>query len=114
VARGMGNSGATLKALDQYGTGLADTYGQQYVGNLQNEVSTGVSATNALAGEGENYANAVSSNNNSAASATGNAAIASGNAFTGILNSAVSAFNAARGGTSYGVGGGFNAFAPGG
>ncbi len=110
----MGNSGATLKALDTYGTGLADTYGQQYVGNLEGEVNTGVSATNALAGEGQNYANAVCSNNNSAASATGNAAIAGGNAFTGILNTAVNAFNATRGGTSYGAGGGFNAFAPGG
>jgi hypothetical protein len=117
VARGMGNSGATLKALDTYGTGLADTYGQQYVGNLQNEVNTGVSATNALAGEGQNYANAVSSNNNSAASATGNAAIASGNAFNGILSSALSAYGLSRGGSSFGggsSGGGYNAFAPGG
>ena len=119
ASAGMLNSGSTLKALDAYGTGLADQYGQQYVGNLQNEVSTGAGATNALAGEGENYANAVSSNNNSAASTSANAGLAGANALTGVLGSALNAYGLSRGGSSFGGGSGtttplYNAFAPGG
>jgi len=41
AASGQLDSGATLKALDQYGTGLADQYGQQYEGDLQGVVGTG-------------------------------------------------------------------------
>ena len=117
ASAGMLNSGSTLKALDAYGTGLADQYGQQYVGTLQNEVSTGAGATNALAGEGENYANAVSSNNNSAASTSANAGLAGANALTGVLGSALNAYGLSRGGSSFGGGASspsYNAFAPGG
>ena len=113
ASAGMLNSGSTLKALDAYGTGLADQYGQQYVGDLQNEVSTGQGAAGALAGEGQSYANAVSSNNNSAASTSANAGLAGANALTGVLGSALNAYGLSRGGSSFG-GGAYNAFAPGG
>ena len=65
-----------MKALDAYGTGLADQYGQQYVSNLQTLTDTGQRAAGSLTGAGQAYANAVSSNNNAAATAAGNAAIA--------------------------------------
>jgi len=118
AASGMLNSGATLKALDAYGTGLADQYGQQYVGNLQNEVATGANSANALAGEGQNYANAVSSNNNSAATAKGNAALSAAGSINGLLGNGLNAFGLSQGQSSYGAGAGasnpYNAFAPGG
>ena len=109
AAAGLLGSGATLKALDDYGTGLADQYGQQYVGNLQDLAHTGANSANALAGQGQTYANAVSSNNNSAASASGNAALTNANAFNGFLNTALGALGMARGQSSYGGGNAFNA-----
>jgi hypothetical protein len=110
AAAGMLNSGATLKALDAYGTGLADQYGQQYVGNLQNEVATGANSANALSNTGANYANAVSSNNNSAATAKGNADLSAAGSINGLLANGLNAFGLSRGGSSYGGGAG-NAFA---
>jgi hypothetical protein len=102
AAAGLLRSGSTLKALDTYGTGLADQYGQQYVGNLQNEVGTGQAAASGLTGAGQNYANAVSSNNNSAASATGNAAIAGANNTNALIGNAIKGFGAVAGGSSFG------------
>ncbi|HZL00965.1 MAG TPA: hypothetical protein VFC47_13825 [Caulobacteraceae bacterium] len=111
AASGLLNSGSTLKALDAYGTGEAQQYGQQYVGDLQNVAQTGVSATNALAGQGSNYANAVSSNNNSAATNQGNAAIAGANIDNSAISNALKAFGTFQGGSSFGgAGGGANAF----
>jgi hypothetical protein len=107
AASGLLGSGSLVKSLDAFGTGLADSYGQQYVGNLQNEVSTGAGSANALAGQGQSYANAVSSNNNSAAAASGKASLDAANAISGLFGTL------ARGGTSFGGGGGgYNAFAP--
>lgn len=105
AAKGELNSGGTLKALDAYGTGLAQQYGQQYIGNLQGLTDTGQRAAGSLTGAGQGYANAVSANNNNAANASANAGIAGANAFTGALGSGVSALGYLNGG---------NAFAPGG
>ena len=67
AAQGLLGSGSLVKALDSYGTGLAQQYGQQYVGALQNLTNTGQGAANALAGFGQNYAGQVSGNNNNVA-----------------------------------------------
>ncbi len=40
--RGMLSSGNNLQAEQQYGTGLANQYYNQYLGNLQNQVGTGL------------------------------------------------------------------------
>jgi len=105
AAAGLLRSGSTLTALDNYGTGLADQYGQQYVGNLQNEVSTGASAASGLAGAGQNYANAVSGNNNSAATTTANAALAGASNTNALIGNAIKGFGTLAGGSSYGTGG---------
>ncbi len=105
----MLNSGSTLKALDAYGTGEADQYGQQYVGNLQNMVTTGSNSANALAGMGENYAGQVGSNNNNAATVAGNADIAGANIDASLINNAMGLFGKTLGGSSFG-GGSSNAF----
>jgi hypothetical protein len=123
AASGLLGSGSLVKALDAYGTGLAQQYGQQYVNNLEYETGVGANSANALAGQGQSYANAVSNNNNSvsnnnnsAASASGNASVASANSINGLIGNAFSAYGLARGGSSYGGGGSgtdYNAFAPG-
>ncbi len=120
AASGMLNSGSTLKALDEFGTGLADQYGQQYVGNLQNLTDTGQKAVNSLTGAGENYAGQVSSNNNNAATVSANAGLAAAGQINGLIGNAFSAYGAFRGASSYGGGSsggggaGYNPFAPGG
>jgi hypothetical protein len=105
AAKGLLGSGATLESLDTYATGLADSYGQQYEGDLQSVVNTGAGAANALAGEGENYANAVSTNNNSAASTTANAALTGGSTVNSLIGNALTAYAFGQGGTSFGGGG---------
>ncbi|MHB8529188.1 MAG: hypothetical protein ACYC8V_06715 [Caulobacteraceae bacterium] len=110
---GMLDSGSALKALDAYGTGLADQYGQQYADNLNTVAGRGVNAVNALTGAGTNYANQVSANNNSAASAQGNAAIAGANIDTSLIGNALNAYALTRGGSSFGSGSGSgNAMSP--
>lgn len=76
LTAGLGKSGATLKALTNYGQNLGTGDFQTYLGNLSNQQGVGLSGVNALAGVGTNYANGVSANNDSAASVAGNAALA--------------------------------------
>lgn len=106
AAQGLLGSGSTLEALDKFGTGLADSYGQQYEGNLQNLANTGQSAEGSLAGTGQSYANAVSSNNNSAAANTGNAFLAGSSSLNGLIGNALTANAFANGGSSFGGGAG--------
>ena len=112
AARGELNSGATLKALDAYGTGLAQQYGQQYINNLQGLTDTGQRAAGSLTGAGQGYANAVSANNNSAAGVSANAGLASANAFTGLLGSGVQALGYLNGGNAFAPAGGASSYAP--
>jgi hypothetical protein len=102
ASKGMLNSGSTLEALDNYGAGVADQYGQQYEGDLAGVVNTGAGAANALAGQGENYASQVSANNNSAAAASGNAFLSGSTAANGLIGNALSAYAFGQGGTSFG------------
>lgn len=114
---GLLNSGSTLKALDTFGTGEAQKYGQQYAQNLFGVSGQGVGAINALTGAGTHYADAVGANNNSAASVSANAGLASAGQINGLIGNAFNAYGAARGGSSFGSGsggGGYNPFAPGG
>jgi hypothetical protein len=108
AAAGLLGSGSTLKALDAYGTGLADTYGQQYESNLAGVASTGENAVNALTGAGQSYANAVSSNNNSAATTAANAGLAASGSVNSLIGNALSAYALTKGGSSYGGGNAFN------
>ena len=108
-----------MKALDAYGTGLADQYGQQYESNLAGVAGTGQAAASGLAGVGANYAGAVSSNNNSAASATGNAALANAATTNALITNAIKGFGAVGGQSSFGgvsanAFGGANGILPGG
>jgi hypothetical protein len=114
AASGLLGSGSTLKALDAYGTGLAGTYGQQYIDNLGTVANRGESGVNALTGAGQNYANASNSNNNGAATAQINANTSAATGVNDAVQRAMNAFSSLRGGSSYGGGSSYNAFSPGG
>jgi len=113
AAAGLLGSGSLVTALDKYGTGLAQQYGQQYVGNLLDETRIGANSANALAQSGQAYANASNANANSAANAAANADLATATDINALLKSGINAFGASPGGSSYLGGGGANAFAPG-
>lgn len=97
--KGLTDSGAALKALTQYGQDYASQNFQTYLGDLQTQQSTGLSAASALAGVSTNYANSVSSNNNTAATASENATLSSANAINSALGNLTGAVGLA---TSYG------------
>jgi hypothetical protein len=96
AARGLLQSGAAGKALEQYGQGLGDQYSQQYTQGLQSLAGLGQSSAQATGQAGANAANQVSG-----------AQIYSGNAqASGYVNQA----NAVNGGLSGIVSGlGYNA-----
>ncbi len=87
AARGLGSSGAALKGAANYSTGLANsTYGN-YVGQLQNSASTGLSAAGALAGVGTTTGQGVAGSQ----IAGGNAAAAGYNGIASSIGNAASA-----------------------
>jgi len=110
-ARGMGNSGATLKALQDRGSSIADSSLNNYIGQLRGTEGTGLAAANGLAGVGTNLVNQVSSNNNSAATATGNAALYNASQqnslIQNLLNAGASAYGSSyrSGNNAYGISG---------
>jgi hypothetical protein len=84
-AKGMGQSGATYKALQNRGAALADSSLQGYLGNLQNVSSQGTQAAGALAGVSTNYVGQVSNNNQNQATTVGNAALSNAANWSGTL-----------------------------
>jgi hypothetical protein len=105
AASGLLGSGSTLKALDAYGSGLADQYGQQYEQNLQGLSNTGQAAAASLANNGQSYANAVGANNANAANASASAAVTNASTTANAFASALKSFGTVLGGSSYGGGG---------
>jgi hypothetical protein len=65
-------------------------------------VSTGQNAVNGLTGAGQSYANAVSSNNNTAAATSANAGLASASNTNALIGNALTAYGALRGQSSFG------------
>jgi hypothetical protein len=104
AASGMLGSGATMEALDNYATGEADQYGQQYEQDLSGVASTGEGAANGLASTGQSYANAVSNNNNSAASASANAGLSASTGVNSLIGNALTAYGKGQGATSFASG----------
>lgn len=103
--KGLLDSGAAQKSLLKYGQTFASNEFGNYVGNLQTQQQTGLSAASALTGVGTNYANAVSANNNAASTTISNAALSNAGAINSALGSAVSAYGFSQGlGSSYGTG----------
>lgn len=76
---GMLQSGAALKALDDYRQNMASAEFGNYMGMLGNQQGVGLSAAGAQAGVGVDYANNVSNLNAQNANALANAAVAKAN-----------------------------------
>lgn len=112
-AGGMGRSGAAMKALQDRGTDIANSYLQTYLGNLNTQVQTGANAKSALTGAGTT---ALGQNNQSlgnAGNAASNAALSTANTWSNVLqNLGNTASNAYQ--SSYGSTGGPGAYQYGG
>ena len=111
ASQGLYNSGAALKALDTYGTGEAQKFGQQYIDNLGNVATRGVNGINALTGAATHNADAQGNNNAGAANVAANAAISNGANTSALIGQALNAFGSIRGKSSYGAPAPANAFA---
>ncbi|MCW2763391.1 MAG: hypothetical protein JWR85_3592 [Marmoricola sp.] len=84
-SRGLGASGATLKALQARGSAIADQSSQQYLGNLNVLNQTGQTAIGNVAGVATNTTNSINSANQNAANASSNASLANGASWTQAL-----------------------------
>ena len=76
ASHGAASSGAAAKALTKYNSGLANTYLQQYIGNLQDQQKMGLGAMGTLAGAGQTSSSTgqgTSSQSNGAGQAIGTA-----------------------------------------
>ena len=79
-SRGILQSGAAMKSLNQFGQGIASDEFGNYLGYLGNLMGTGLNAAGAQAGVSTNMVNQVTANNNAASSALAAAALQRGNA----------------------------------
>lgn len=84
-ARGMGDSGATLKALQARGMNLADQNVNQYLGNLNTLIQTGNSAIGNVAGVATQTTQANNGALQAGADASGNAALIGANGWQNAL-----------------------------
>jgi len=80
-------SGAAMRAAQDFGQNIASQEFGNYMGYLGNQQGVGLGAGSALAGVGQNYVNTISQNNNNAGSAAANAALIRGqnNPFASVL-----------------------------
>lgn len=104
-AKGMGRSGATLKALQERGTTLANQSSSGWLNNLNTLMNYGAQARGLVAGVGTNSVNAINGATQTGADASSNASLVAGQnwaqALQGIGQAAASAY-----GSSYGSGSG--------
>lgn len=90
---GMMQSGAALKALDDYRQQAASAEFGNYLSYLGNQQGVGIAGASALAGVGQGYANNITALNNQNSNAIANAAVAkanNSNAMWGGIGGAVS------------------------
>lgn len=108
AARGGQLSGATMKALQKYGQGMAsDEYGNAYnrfnndqttqYNRLSGIAGTGQQASNQIGQYGSNYANQVGSTNMNTANQIGSNMIGAGNARAGSYMATANSINGAIG-----------------
>lgn len=104
ATRGMLNSGATLKAVNQFARDDSQRYVNSYLSQLSGLSAQGGSAANSLAGVSQNFANNVNNQTSNAADAQGNAALAQGNIFANMLSQLAGTAGYFGGQSSYGGG----------
>lgn len=104
AARGMLNSGATIKAQTQFGQGLAAQEFNNYKNSLRSLANVGQTATQTTAALGANYANAAGANTLAAGQARGSAYAQQGNIWGNALNNLGGFAGQALGYSGYGAG----------
>jgi len=92
AATGNVLSGATLKALQGHGTGLAQQEHNNYLNRLSGQVNMGQAAAGNQAAAGQNYATGAGNAYANMGNAQSAGAIAQGNAWAGAANNALSAY----------------------
>jgi hypothetical protein len=92
ASHGLLNSGATGKALAQYGQGLAQSYSGQYTQGLQDIANRGEGATQSTAAAGAGAANQISSAQIYAGNAAAQGDINTSNAISSGLGQAVGTY----------------------
>ena len=95
---GLLQSGAALKALDDYRQNTASAEFGNYMGMLGNQQGTGLSAAGAQAGVGVQYANNVSNLNSQNANALANAAVARANNSNALIGGVAGGIGSILGG----------------
>jgi hypothetical protein len=123
AARGLLESGAAMKGINNYAQNFASNELGNYMALLSNQQNMGMSGASALAGVGQNMVNNITANNNSGASAVANAALVNGTAqgqmygqiagAVGNLAGSLGGFGSSYGGKG-GIGGGATALPYGG
>lgn len=84
-ARGLGASGATLKALQARGSAIADQSAQGWLGNLGGLMSAGTQAAGNVSGVTQNVTNQIGQIRQNSADASSNAALASAGGWQNAL-----------------------------
>lgn len=109
-ARGLGNSGATMRALQATAQGIADQGFNTYVGQVGDVVNRGLGGKSSLAGVSQNYGNSANAVSQNAADTAANYQMFKSanmaNTIGGLLRAGGQVF-----GSSYG--GGLGGMAPG-
>jgi len=105
AARGLLGSGATMKAVQRYGEGLASSEFENYANHLAGIAGVGQAATNTTAAAGQNAANNISSAYTNAGNARASSYANTGSAINGTLNNLASIYAYQQGGGFAGSGG---------
>lgn len=87
AGKGLLQSGAALKSLNDYGQGMASAEFGNYLNALGNQQQMGLSAAQATAGVGSGYANSLGTIAMQSGANQANAALAQGQAMGGMVNS---------------------------
>lgn len=104
AARGLLQSGAALKSLDDYRQNMASAEFGNYLGTLQDQARLGFGAASAQAGVGQNFAQGVTSLNAANANALAGGALAkasNSNALIGNIGGALGGILGGFGGSSF-------------
>lgn len=105
AARGLLQSGAALRSLEDYRQNTASAEFGNYLGALQGQQNIGFGAASAQAGVGQSFANNVTQLNTANSNALANAAVAranNSNALIGGISGAIGGALGGLGGSSYG------------
>ena len=102
AGRGAIKSGAALKAVNDYGQGMASQEFGNYLNALGNQQALGMSAGSALTGVGQNYANSLGNIYQQNGANQANAALTKASAISGGINGLANITGSILGGGSSG------------